>query len=100
MSRRCMITGKSVLSGHNRSHAENKTKRKFLPNIMDANLYSESLGRTVKIKVSNAGLRTLDHVGGLDAFVARTSVSKLDPALRPLKTKIDAAIAKKVQAAS
>lgn len=91
MSRRCMITGKSVMSGHNRSHAENKTKRKFLPNVMDARIYSESLGRTVRLKVSNAGLRTLDHVGGLDAFVTKNSITKLDPALRPLKAEIEKA---------
>lgn len=77
------------MSGHNRSHAENKTKRKFLPNIMNANLYSETLGRKVRVKISNAGLRTLDHVGGLDAFIIKTSVTKLDPALRPLKSAIE-----------
>ena len=100
MSRRCMITGKSVMSGHNRSHAENKTQRKFLPNLMDSNVYSESLGRTVRLKISNAGLRTLDHVGGLYAFIAKTAVTKLDPALRPLKAQIDLALAKKAKAAS
>ena len=100
MSRRCMITGKSVLSGHNRSHAENKTKRKFIPNLMESRLYSETLERTIKLRVSTAGLRTLDHVGGLDAFISKTSLSKLDPKLRPFKAQIDKAIAAKEKQAS
>lgn len=89
MSRRCMITGKSVMTGHNRSHAENKTKRQFLPNVMDTNVYSETLGRSIRLKVSSAGLRTLDQVGGLDAFVKKTAITKLDPALRSLKTMVE-----------
>ena len=95
MSRRCMITGKAVMSGHNRSHAENKTKRKFLPNLMESNIYSESLKRTVRLKISNAGLRTLDHVGGLDAFIAKTAITKLDPVLRPLKAQVEKALSEK-----
>lgn len=89
MSRRCMITGKKALSGNNVSHAQNKTKRKFQANLMDAKIYSESLGILVKLKVSSAGLRTLDHVGGLDAFISKTPLTKLDAALRPLKPKIE-----------
>lgn len=94
-----MITGKSALKGNNVSHAQNKTKRKFYPNVMDANLYSESLGRTIRLKVSNAGLRTLDHIGGLDTFISKTPVSKLDPALKPYKARIEEVIAKKSSAA-
>ena len=100
MSRRCMITGKSVMSGHNRSHAENKTKRKFLPNTMNSNIYSESLGKTIRLRITNAGLRTLDHVGGLDAFIAKTPKSKLDPVLRPLKAQIESVLAEKAKKAS
>ena len=98
MSRRCMITGKAVMSGHNRSHAENKTKRKFLPNVADATVYSEALDRKIRVKISNAGLRTLDHVGGLDAFIQKTALTKLDPALRPLKSQIEKAQLGKTQA--
>ncbi len=95
MSRRCMITGKSVMSGHNVSHALNRTKRKFLPNIQDTSLYSEALDRWVKVKASAAGLRTVEHKGGFDAFLTGTASSKLDEALRPIKAQVEAALAEK-----
>jgi large subunit ribosomal protein L28 len=95
MSRKCMITGKSVMSGHNVSHAMNKTKRKFLPNIQDTGIYSEVLKRWVSVRASAAGLRTVEHKGGFDAFLANTAVTKLDPALRSVKAEIDAKTAKK-----
>tara|TARA_B100001146_G_C16052340_1_gene378451 strand:- start:328 stop:684 length:357 start_codon:yes stop_codon:yes gene_type:complete len=88
MSRRCMITGKGPMSGNNVSHAQNKTRRRFLPNIQDTNLYSEILKRTIRVRASAAGLRTLDHKGGLDQFLMNTPVTKLDPALRQYKTQI------------
>lgn len=90
MSRRCMITGKQPMSGNNVSHAHNKTRRRFLPNIQDTSLYSESLQRWVKLRVTTAGLRTVEHKGGLDAFITSTAKTKLDPALRPLKAEIEA----------
>ncbi len=92
MSRRCMITGKAVMSGNNVSHAQNKTRRKFLPNLHYTSVYSQALDAMIRIRVSQAGLRTLDHVGGLDKFVGKTAVTKLDPALRPLKAKIQKAL--------
>ncbi len=95
MSRRCMITGKGVMSGNNVSHALNRTKRKFLPNIQDTSLYSEALDRWVKVKASAAGLRTVEHKGGFDAFLANTAPTKLDAALRPVKAQVEAALAKK-----
>ncbi len=91
MSRRCMITGKGVMSGNNVSHAQNKTKRRFLPNISDTSLYSEVLKTWVKVKASSAGLRTVEHKGGLDAYLESTAKTKLDPALRPYKAQIEKA---------
>ncbi len=95
MSRRCMITGKGVMSGNNVSHANNRTKRRFLPNVQDTSVYSEALQRWVKLRVSTAGLRTVEHKGGLDAFLLDTATTKLDPALRPVKNQVQKAKAKK-----
>ena len=69
MSRRCQITGKGVLSGNNVSHANNKTRRRFLPNIQNASLVSEVLGQQISFRVSTRGLRTVEHNGGIDAFL-------------------------------
>lgn len=99
MSRRCMITGKGVMTGNNVSHAQNKTRRRFLPNIQDTNVYSEVLGRTVPLRVSTAGLRTLEHKGGLDMFLMDTAPTKLDPALRPVRVQVAKAMAAKEAAA-
>lgn len=95
MSRKCQVTGKKIMFGNNVSHANNKTRRTFLPNIQDTSLFSEILGRNVSVRISPAGLRTIDHKGGLDAFLTSTAVTKLDPALRPLKSRIAKALAKK-----
>ena len=83
------------MSGNNVSHAHNKTRRRFLPNVQDTSLYSEALARWVKLRVSTDGLRTVEHKGGLDAFLAGTAKSKLDPALRPYKAQLEAALAAK-----
>ena len=95
MSRKCMITGKGVMSGNNVSHALNRTRRKFLPNVQDTSLYSETLSQWVKVKASSAGLRTVEHKGGLDAFLTSTAKTKLDPALRPVKVAVEKALAAK-----
>lgn len=95
MSRKCMVTGKKRMVGNMRSHAENKTKRLFNPNVQDTTLYSEILARSVSIKVSAAGLRTIDHKGGLDAFLLGTAPSKLDENLQKVRRQIDRAQAKK-----
>ncbi len=95
MSRCCMITGKSVMSGNNVSHALNRTKRKFLPNIQDTSLYSEALDRWIKVKASAAGLRTVEHKGGFDAFLTNTAKTKLNSALRPVKAQVEKALAAK-----
>ncbi|MBX2833683.1 MAG: 50S ribosomal protein L28 [Micavibrio sp.] len=95
MSRRCMITGKGVMSGNNVSHAMNKTRRKFNPNVQDTSLYSEALDKWVKVKVTTAGLRTVEHKGGFDAFLTSTAKTKLDPNLRVYKTQVEKKLAEK-----
>ena len=77
MSRRCVVTNKSVASGNNVSHANNKTRRKFMPNITSTRVFSETLGRFFKIRVTAAGLRTIEHKGGFDAWLTDTAPSKL-----------------------
>jgi len=90
-----MITGKGVLTGNNVSHAQNKTRRRFLPNIQDTSLYSEALGAWVKVRSSSAGLRTVEHKGGFDAFLVNTAKTKLDPALRGYKAQVEKVLAAK-----
>jgi len=91
MSRQCMITGKKRMVGNNRSHARNATKRTFEVNVQDTSVYSEMLKRKIRIRASARGLRTLDHKGGIDAFVMTTAKTKLDPALRPIKVAVEKA---------
>lgn len=89
MSRRCELTGKGVMVGNNVSHANNKTKRRFLPNLNDVTLASESLGRSFKFKISASALRSVDHRGGLDAFLAKAKDAELST--KALKVKKDIA---------
>lgn len=88
MSRRCVVTNKSVMSGNNVSHAHNKTRRKFLPNITDARLFSETLNSFFKVKISAAGLRTIEHKGGFDAWLLDTAPTKLESDLRKIRARI------------
>ena len=88
MSRRCELTGKGPMSGHNVSHANNKTKRRFLPNLQDVSLQSEALGRSIKMRVSSAALRSVDHRGGLDAYLARAKDEELSAAALKVKKEI------------
>ena len=76
MTRRCELTGKLPLSGQLRSHAENKTKRKFRPNLCDVTLISDALGRSVRLRVSANAFKSVDHRGGLDAFLAKAKDAK------------------------
>jgi len=88
MARRCELTGKDVLAGHNVSHANNKTKRVFRPNLQTVSLASDALGRTFRLRISMNALRTVDHIGGLDAFLLKARDEGLsDKALR-LKREI------------
>lgn len=96
MSRICELTGKGRQVGHNVSHANNKTKRTFLPNLQNVTLLSESLGTGVKLRVSTHGLRSVEHNGGLDNWLAKTSDEKLSLKARRLKREI----AKKAKAAA
>ena len=77
MSRVCELTGKGPMVGNNVSHANNKTKRRFLPNLNDVTLMSETLGRGVKLRISAAALRSVDHRGGLDAYLAKAKDAEL-----------------------
>ncbi|WP_083097931.1 50S ribosomal protein L28 [Pseudophaeobacter leonis] len=96
MSRRCELTGKGPMSGNNVSHAKNRTRRRFLPNLNDCTLQSETLGRGIKLKISAAALRTVDHRGGLDAFLAKAKDEELSTSA--LKVKKEIAKAQTVQA--
>lgn len=94
MSRRCEITGKGVMSGNNVSHANNKTRRRFLPNLQKASFLSEVLGRTVQIRLSTRGIRTIESKGGIDAFMMTTPSAKLTGDALKLKKQISRAAAK------
>jgi large subunit ribosomal protein L28 len=88
MSRICELTGKGRLVGNNVSHANNKTKRTFLPNLQNVTLLSDTLERGVKLRVSMAGLRSVEHVGGLDNWLIKTRDDKLSLKVRRLKREI------------
>ena len=88
MSRRCELTGKSVLVGNLVSHSNRKTKTRFLPNLVKVTLLSEALGQGFRLRVSANALRSVEHRGGLDAFLAKASEGDLSPKARDLKKKI------------
>jgi len=92
MSRRCELTGKGVMVGNNVSHANNKTKRRFLPNLNDVTMLSEVLDRSFKFRVSAAALRTVDHRGGLDGFMAKAKDIELSEKARRVKREIQKAL--------
>jgi large subunit ribosomal protein L28 len=100
MARRCAITGKGVLTGNNVSHANNKTRRRFLPNLQDASLLSDALGHSVRLRVSVNGLKTIEHNGGIDSFLLSTTDSKLSAEARRLKKSIQRALVSKQAAAA
>ena len=77
MSRKCELTGKGVLSGNNVSHAKNRTKRKFLPNLNNISLSSDTLGKSFQLRISTSALRTVNKVGGLDLFLAKAKPDSL-----------------------
>jgi large subunit ribosomal protein L28 len=88
MSRRCELTGKGPMTGNNVSHANNKTRRRFLPNLNDVTLQSETLGRGFKLRISAAALRSVDHRGGLDAFLAKAKDGELSDNALKIKKEI------------
>ena len=95
MSRRCEITGKGVLSGNNVSHANNKTRRRFLPNLQIASLLSEILNQTIRLRLSTRAIRTIEHNGGIDAYLLGINASKLTERGQELKRKITRAKVKR-----
>ena len=95
MSRRCQITGKGVLTGNNVSHANNKTRRRFLPNLQDTALLSDILGAAVRLRISTRAIRTIEHNGGIDAFLLSTPNRRLPPEARVVKRRIERARAKR-----
>ncbi len=88
MARICELTGKGRQVGHNVSHANNKTKRTFLPNLQNVTLLSDTLGEGIKLRVSTHGLRSVEHVGGLDNWLAKTGNDQLSLKVQRLKRKI------------
>jgi len=100
MSRRCEITGKGVLSGNNVSHANNKTRRRFLPNLQVTSVLSDILGNSVRMRLSTRAIRTVEHNGGIDAFLLGTPNTKLTPEGLALKRRIERARDKKASAAA
>ncbi|MGR3454355.1 50S ribosomal protein L28 [Pseudooceanicola sp.] len=88
MSRRCELTGKGPMTGNNVSHANNKTRRRFLPNLNDVSLRSEALGRNIKLRISASALRTVDHRGGLDKFLAKAKDAELSDTALKVKKEI------------
>ena len=85
MSRRCELTGKGVMTGNNVSHAKNRTRRRFLPNLCNVTLTSEALGQSVSLKVSAYALRSVDRNGGLDGFLLKARDENLSPKVLKLK---------------
>jgi large subunit ribosomal protein L28 len=88
MSRRCDLTGKGPQSGHRVSHSNRKTKRRFLPNLLNVSMISDALGRTIKLRVSANAIKTVDHRGGLDAFLVKAKNEELSPQMREIKREI------------
>ena len=93
MSRSCELTGKGVQSGNNVSHANNKTKRRFLPNLCDVTLISDALNQRFRLRVSAAALRSVEHRGGLDAFLVKSKDEELSPRALLLKKEVKSALA-------
>ena len=91
MAKRCQITGKSVMSGNNVSHANNRTRRRFLPNLQRTSMHSEILGRKVSLRVSTSAMRTVEKHGGLDAFLLQARNAELAEEAQRLRREIVAA---------
>ena len=88
MARRCELTGKGVLTGNNVSHAQNKTRRRFLPNLNKVTLISDALGESIRFRVSSDALRTVEHRGGLDAFLLKQADADLSDRALKLKRRL------------
>jgi large subunit ribosomal protein L28 len=95
MARRCELTGKAVMTGNNVSHAKNRTRRRFLPNLVNVTLLSDLLGRSYKLRVTAHALRSVEHRGGLDAFLMKARAEDLSDKAATLKRNIAKAAAAK-----
>ena len=95
MSRRCQITGKGVLTGNNVSHANNRTRRRFLPNLQDTTLLSDVLGVAVRMRLSTRAIRTVEHKGGIDAYLLNTPDGRLSVDAKALKRRLQRSQAKR-----
>ena len=93
MARRCELTGKGVMTGNTVSHALNRTRRRFLPNLLSVTLISDALNRNVKLRISANALRSVEHRGGLDAFLLKASDEELSERAQGLKKEIRAKLA-------
>ena len=93
MARRCELTGKAVLVGNNVSHANNKSRRRFLPNLNQVTLISDALGEKVRLRITSHALRSVEHRGGLDAYLLKARDSQLSLAARRLKRQIEKRLA-------
>ena len=91
MARRCDFTGKGVQAGNNVSHANNRTRRRFLPNMQKASLLSDTLGESIQLRLTTSAIRTIEKRGGLDAFLLSTPAAKLGKKARVLKRRIEKA---------
>ena len=96
MARRCGITGKGVLTGNNVSHTNNKSRRRFLPNLQDTSFFSDVLASSIQLRLTTNGIRTIEHNGGLDAFLAKAKAGELSTTALAVKREIE----KKLAAAS
>jgi large subunit ribosomal protein L28 len=98
MSRRCQFTGKGVLTGNNVSHANNKSRRRYLPNMQQMSLMSDILGTTVRVRLTTNAMRTIEHNGGLDAFLLSTPNRSLPAEAQVLKRRLQRSQAKRAAA--
>jgi len=95
MARRCAVTGKGVLSGNNVSHANNKTRRRFLPNLQESSFFSDVLAAQVRLRLTTNGIRTIEHNGGIDSYLLGTPDRKLTVETIVIKRRLEKAKAKK-----
>lgn len=89
MARRCGVSGKGVMTGHNVSHANNKSPRKFLPNLQRTSMLSDALGQTIRLRLSTNAIRTIERNGGLDAYLLKTNDATLSQTFRRIKARIE-----------
>ena len=99
MSRRCELTGKSVQAGNKVSHSNRKTRTRFLPNLCQVTLISDTLGRSVRLRVAAAALRSVEHRGGLDSFLVKARITDLSEGAAELKREIEKKLAEEKAAA-